>query len=185
MTEKMPQEASSPASDPKGATRHDEAFNASLPSAAGAEQARQNLNARLANPLAGYSRHELEEMGAAYARKYKVGDEEDVEAFRQGAVCAQDPFRFDSYDGLSAIDKEIMRKEFSNKWAQPWLMYLVIVLCSVCAAVQGMGELPAPTDAEPRLRVCVRDIEKHWLTLVHRCPMDRRDRRQWRPALLR
>ncbi|KAI9805450.1 MAG: hypothetical protein M1825_000701 [Sarcosagium campestre] len=105
-----------------------------------AERARRNINAKLANPLAGYSHSELEEMGAAYALKHQVGDESDVEAFRQGAVCAQDPFKYDSYQRLNAPDREHMRREFTHKWHQPRLMYLVIVLCSTCAAVQGMDE---------------------------------------------
>ena len=101
---------------------------------------RQNLNAKLANPLAGYSHAELEAMGEAYARKHAVGDDTDIAAFRAGAVCAQNPNRFDRVAALSDVDKEIMSKEFSSRWSQPRLLYLVIVLCSTCAAVQGMGE---------------------------------------------
>ncbi|KAI9822799.1 MAG: hypothetical protein M1832_003032 [Thelocarpon impressellum] len=104
------------------------------------ERVRRALNKKLANPLAGYSHAELEEMGAAYARKYQVGDESDVMAFRAGAVCAQDPAKYDSYPGLTDEDKEVMRREFTNRWSQPRLLYLVIVLCSTCAAVQGMDE---------------------------------------------
>ncbi|KAI9888221.1 MAG: hypothetical protein M1814_000957 [Vezdaea aestivalis] len=101
---------------------------------------RQNLNAKLANPLAGYSHAELEAMGEAYARKHAVGDDSDIAAFRAGAVCAQNPMRFDRVASLTDADKEIMSKEFSNRWSQPRLLYLVIVLCSTCAAVQGMDE---------------------------------------------
>ncbi len=105
-----------------------------------ADRVRQNINARLANPLAGYTHAELEEMGAAYARKYELGDEEDVQAFRQGAVCAQEPTRYDHYAGLNPRDREVMEREFAHRWSQPRLLYLIIVLCSTCAAVQGMGE---------------------------------------------
>lgn len=101
---------------------------------------RPDINARLANPLADYSHDELEEMGEAYARKYQLGNEEDIQAFRHGAVCAQDPLLFDTYSGLSDREREIMRDEFVKRWHQPTLIYLVIVLCSTCAAVQGMGE---------------------------------------------
>ncbi|KAI9793025.1 MAG: hypothetical protein M1833_000846 [Piccolia ochrophora] len=105
-----------------------------------AERARRNINAKLANPLAGYSHDELEEMGEAYALKHQMGDESDIDAFRQGAVCAQDPYKYNTYQRLSGSDKEIMDREFSHKWSQPRLLYLVIVLCSTCAAVQGMDE---------------------------------------------
>ncbi len=96
-------------------------------------------DARLTNPLAGYSHDELETMGEAYARKYRLGDEDDIRAFRQGAVCAQDPTKHAEYDALSEADQRIMEEEFARRWHQPRLLYLVIVLCSTCAAVQGMG----------------------------------------------
>ncbi|KAI9832322.1 MAG: hypothetical protein M1826_002008 [Phylliscum demangeonii] len=129
--EKSPGEASS---ESKGLTGHAEVGpDASPPTAT-------NINATLANPLASYSHAELEEMGEAYARKYNIGDESDVLAFRQGAVCAQDPLRFDTYAGLDEQEMNVMRKEFAHRWSQPRLLYLVIVLCSTCAAVQGMDE---------------------------------------------
>jgi hypothetical protein len=33
----------------------------------------------------------------------------------------------------------VLDKEYTNKWSQPFILYLVIVLCSTCAAVQGMA----------------------------------------------
>ena len=105
-----------------------------------AERARRNVNAKLANPLAGYSHAELEEQGAAYARKYQIGDDDDVRAFRKGACLAQEPSRYASVEGLDRSELEVLRKEFTNRWAQPTRMYLVILLCSTCAAVQGMGK---------------------------------------------
>lgn len=116
-----------------------------------ADRVRQNLNAKLSNPLAGYSHAELQEMGEAYARKYQVGDQEDIDAFRIGAICAQDPARFDSVPGISDMDRDIMRREFTNRWSQPKLLYLVIVLCSTCAAVQGMGTLNPSLYLKPLL----------------------------------
>lgn len=105
-----------------------------------AELNRRNLNAKLANPLAGYTHAQLEQMGADFAMKHQLGEEDDIQAFRHGAVCAQDPARFDTYAALSEQDKDTMRQEFSHRWHQPRLLYLVIVLCSTCAAVQGMDE---------------------------------------------
>ena len=105
-----------------------------------AERARRNVNARLANPLAGYSQVELKAMGAAFAKKYQVGDEEDVRAFELGACLAQNPINYNSVHGLELDEIEVLKREFTNRWSQPKLLYLVIVLCSTCAAVQGMGE---------------------------------------------
>ena len=104
-----------------------------------AERARRNLNAKLANPLAGLSHVALMKRGGRYARQHHMGEEEDIRAFELGAVLAQDPERYENVEGLTPEELEVLRKEFTNKWSQPRLMYLVIVLCSACAAVQGMG----------------------------------------------
>jgi hypothetical protein len=104
-----------------------------------AERARRNLNAKLANPLAGYSYDELRRQGINFAITHQIGDEEDVRAFAIGAVLAQVPEKFTQVPDLRPDEVEILQKEFSNRWSQPWTMYLVIVLCSLSAAVQGMG----------------------------------------------
>ena len=125
---------------------HDERNHSSLPSnrrvssITAAERARRNVNAKLANPLAGMSHATLENMGAMYAKKHQVGDEEDIRAFRLGACLAQDPTKYDSVAGLKEQELEVLRKEFTNRWSQPRLLYVVILLCSTCAAVQGMGK---------------------------------------------
>lgn len=108
-----------------------------------AERARRNVSAKLANPLAGKTHAELEVMGEEYARKHQVGDEEDIRAFKKGACLAQDPNKYSTIDGLTAQELEVLEKEFTNRWSQPKILYIVIVLCSTCAAVQGMGEYTA------------------------------------------
>ena len=105
-----------------------------------AERARRNANAKLANPLAGYSHAELKNMGATFVKKYHIGDEEDIRAFELGACLAQDPTKYNTVPGLQADEVEVLRKEFASRWSQPKLLYLVIILCSTCAAVQGMDE---------------------------------------------
>ena len=104
-----------------------------------AERRRRNDVAKLANPLAGISHDELEQMGDSYARKHQMGGEEDIRAFRKGACLAQDPQKFASVRDLTGQEKEVLNKEITNRWSQPKLLYLVIILCSTCAAVQGMG----------------------------------------------
>jgi hypothetical protein len=104
------------------------------------DQLRANLNAKIANPLAGFSHFELMEKGEAFVKKYQMGDDEDIRAFRIGAVLAQDPNRHAEVDGITAEEGAVLTKEITNRWSQPSLMYLVIILCSTCAAVQGMGE---------------------------------------------
>lgn len=104
-----------------------------------AERRRRNAVAKLANPLAGIRHDRLEEMGESYARKHQMGDEEDIRAFKKGACLAQDPHRFEDITGLTGLEREVLRKEITNRWSQPKLLYVVIILCSTCAAVQGMG----------------------------------------------
>ena len=43
-----------------------------------AERARRNMNAKLANPLAGYTQEELRQQGINFAITHQMGDEEDV-----------------------------------------------------------------------------------------------------------
>lgn len=104
-----------------------------------AERRRRNDVAKLANPLAGISHDELEQMGDNYARQHQMGDEEDIRAFRKGACLAQDPQKFASIPGLTGQERDVLNKEITNRWSQPKLLYVVIILCSTCAAVQGMG----------------------------------------------
>jgi hypothetical protein len=104
------------------------------------DQLRANVNAKIANPLAGFSHSELAEKGEDYAKKFGIGGEEDVRAFRIGAILAQDPNRHAQVDGISEEESATLSKEISHRWSQPRLLYLVIILCSTCAAVQGMGK---------------------------------------------
>ncbi|KAI5290771.1 hypothetical protein KEM54_000500 [Ascosphaera aggregata] len=105
-----------------------------------AERARRKLNAKLRNPLEGLTHAMLTRQGSHYARYYQLGDEEDIRAFELGAVLAQAPEKFQDVEGLREEEKEVLRREFANRWSQPVLMYVLIVLCSMCAAVQGMDE---------------------------------------------
>lgn len=105
-----------------------------------ADQLRANINAKIANPLAGFSHNELRAKGEAFARKFQVGDEDDIRAFRIGAILAQDPNRHAEVDELTAEEAVVLSKEITHRWSQPKLLYLIIVLCSTCAAVQGMGK---------------------------------------------
>ena len=105
-----------------------------------ADRARRNINAKLSNPLAGFSHAQLRKQGRNFALTHEIGDEDDVRAFELGAVLAQSPDRYATVAGLTDSEKEILHREFEHRWSQPWTMYAVIALCSLSAAVQGMDE---------------------------------------------
>jgi hypothetical protein len=79
-------------------------------------------------------------MAEEFVTDHDIGGNDDVRAFRLGAILAQEPSRHANLEGLSNDEREVLVREVDHKWSQPKLLYLVIVLCSVCAAVQGMGE---------------------------------------------
>ena len=96
-------------------------------------------NAKLANPLSGLSHEQLMDDGAEFARTHGMGDLEDL--FRKGALAAQDPLAFDSISHFTDTEKDIFRREFTHRWDQPGTLYYLVILCSVAAAVQGVGSL--------------------------------------------
>ena len=70
-------------------------------------------------------------------------DEDWTDTFRKGAFLAQDRHAFDKErdDGLSLKKHEIdaLRLEdphTGNKWDQPFILYALVVCCSLGAAVQ-------------------------------------------------
>lgn len=104
------------------------------------ERARRSLNAKLSNPLAGFSHTELRNQGRTFAELHEMGDESDIRAFELGAVLAQAPERYADVIGLTNQEKRVLGREFTHRWSQPWKMYAVITLCSLSATVQGMGK---------------------------------------------
>jgi hypothetical protein len=108
-----------------------------------AEKLRANINAKLASPLAGLTARELAAKGAAYCKDNAIGDEEDIRAFRLGAIIAQNFELYEECEGLTSEERAALHDEIEHKWRQPWKLYLIVVLCSTCAAVQGMGKFRA------------------------------------------
>lgn len=108
-----------------------------------AERARRNLNIRLSNPLVDYTYSELRRMGRAYANEHGLTDDEDVRAMEIGACLARSPGHIvGEAKEFGATDDEIgvLEREGAKRWSQPRILYWVIAICSMCAAVQGMGE---------------------------------------------
>ena len=116
--------------------------------------------------MAGISHSKLEEMGRSYAKKYAVGDQEDIRAFEKGyfisfdhtessaksdrlssACLAQQPHQYATVAGLTDEEMSVLDNEYKNRWSQPRVMYLTIVLCATCAAVQVGTQRPFDTDS--------------------------------------
>lgn len=80
-------------------------------------------NRKLKNPLAGLTQEELFRDVEQFAREKNL--EHIVEDLKKGALIAQDPKVFEELDGLSESDKELLRREKTHRWHQPWMMYFM------------------------------------------------------------
>jgi hypothetical protein len=92
-------------------------------------EARRRLEAsrRLANPLAGLGHERLAAMGEEYARKAGLTGDEDLRAFRLGAIVAGDENRYDTVAGLTEAERVALDREVTHKWSNPRMLYYVIV----------------------------------------------------------
>jgi hypothetical protein len=99
----------------------------------------QDVNVKLNNPLAGISRDELQQMGRDYATIHGITEASDLRAFAIGAILAQDAQNTDAVKGLAdEAEMNILIREYTHKWDQPWTLKIAVIVCSICAAVQGM-----------------------------------------------
>lgn len=75
------------------------------------------------NPLAGLTKEELMADVEAFAREKDL--EHILDDLKKGALVAQDPKAFESLDELSEEEKELLRRETTHKWHQPFMMYFM------------------------------------------------------------
>lgn len=107
---------------------------------------------KLQNPLVGIPAGELADLGEQYCRQKNIGNcsPEDIRAFRLGAVVAGNPELYSGgdeasknapfYNELTERERQVLEREVTHKWSNPTQLYAVIIICSLCAAVQGMDE---------------------------------------------
>ncbi|KAK4214472.1 hypothetical protein QBC37DRAFT_314322 [Rhypophila decipiens] len=95
---------------------------------------------KLAHPLDGLSPERLGTMGEEYARKAGLTNDEDIRAFRLGAIIASNDCNYDDVKDLTEREREVLDREVTHKWSNPPMLYWIVVICSLCAAVQGMDE---------------------------------------------
>ncbi|PYI11886.1 hypothetical protein BO78DRAFT_402654 [Aspergillus sclerotiicarbonarius CBS 121057] len=103
-----------------------------------AESKSATTSPRLKNPLASLTRDELFRDVESFAREKNL--EHIVDELKKGALVAQDPKSFEELGELSEGEKEILRREKTHRWSQPFMMYFMTILCAGSAIVQGMDQ---------------------------------------------
>ena len=95
---------------------------------------------RLRNPLLGYSPAQIEARVQDFVSN--KGLEEYHELFLKGAFCAQaqSTGHYDKVPYLTSEDHEVLAKEKTKKWHQPFILYWLAICCSAAAAIQGADE---------------------------------------------
>ncbi|KAL4914368.1 hypothetical protein BDW62DRAFT_190433 [Aspergillus aurantiobrunneus] len=93
---------------------------------------------KLHNPLTGLTREELFQDVERFAREKDL--EHILSDLKKGAVIAQDPKIFETLPDLTEEDKELIRREKTHRWQQPFMMYFMTILCAGSAIVQGMDQ---------------------------------------------
>ena len=100
-----------------------------------------SVAALLRNPLTGMSEEEC--LGDVDNFVEERGLHEYREAFRKGALLArvnQRPDGFEYVSSLSEDEKEVLRREVTKRWSQPFMLYFLVILCAGSAIVQGMDQ---------------------------------------------
>lgn len=97
-----------------------------------------HLSAAFENPLAGISKEQLMQDIETFCRENNLMDH--IDAFRKGALVAQNPRNTASMTELNDEDRIILDREHTHRWSQPWTLYWLVIMCSLAAAVQGMDE---------------------------------------------
>ena len=59
---------------------------------------------------------------------------------RKGALVARDPENLTFAPGLDQDDILVLTNEKTNRWNQPWMLYFMVALNSVGAAIQGWDQ---------------------------------------------
>lgn len=91
------------------------------------------------NPLIGVPVGQLLEDAEKFARA--SGLEDYVELIQKGALVAQNPEGFENIEMLTEDEKAALRHEAKSPWSQPMMLYYLVIMCSLAAALQGVCSL--------------------------------------------
>lgn len=91
------------------------------------------------NPLAELTREELFCDVEQFAQEKGLRD--ILSLLKKGSLIAQDPKRFEELPELEEEEKDVLRREKTHRWRQPYMMYFMTSMCSLKPPSQY--ELPA------------------------------------------
>ncbi|KAF9235407.1 hypothetical protein BU15DRAFT_89580 [Melanogaster broomeanus] len=97
-----------------------------------------NANAKLSNPLRGVPHDRLLADVEVFANER--GLTHILSDLKKGALIAQDPESYHRLDVFTEEDRQVLRDEVTHKWRQTGMLYYMVVMTSLAAAVQGMDE---------------------------------------------
>lgn len=97
-----------------------------------------HLSAAFENPLSDIPKEQLLTEVDTFCKDNNLM--EYVDAFRKGALVAQNPHALQSISELTPEDHEVLLREHTHRWNQPLTLYWLVIMCSLAAAVQGMDE---------------------------------------------
>lgn len=93
---------------------------------------------RIPNPLASKSKAELLKDVERYAQDHQL--EYALDHLKKGALVAQQPDALETIQELSQDDIKSLQTEAQNRWDQPEMLYYIIALNSIGAAIQGWDQ---------------------------------------------
>lgn len=81
------------------------------------------VNAKLKNPLSGYTKKELMADVDAFAKEKDL--EDIIPLLRKGALVAQNPKAFEQVEELDDAEREWLRQETTHRWHQPKMLFFM------------------------------------------------------------
>lgn len=101
----------------------------------------QNTSGEIKNPLTGIPKDQLIQDVDLFATQNKLTHIKEL--LVKGALVAQSPASIEHISELEESDRDVLRREVTNRWNQPKTLYFTIVLNSIAAAIQGWDQTGA------------------------------------------
>jgi hypothetical protein len=79
------------------------------------------LSATFANPLANIPKEQLMSDVETFCKQHNL--QEFMDEFKKGALVAQSPAEAQNFPELSPEDKNVLEREHTHRWSQPWRLY--------------------------------------------------------------